>query len=208
MLGILLLALASYLVGAIPFGYLLVRMLRGIDVRTIGSKNLGATNVARALGARWFAVVFLLDFLKGIGPALLFAGIAERSFGAPPSIGLLYGLLAIAGHVWPVYLNFRGGKGVATASGVVFGVAPAAAAVAFAVFAAVFLAFRYVSLASICAAACLPAAWLVVGGPADLTFAALALTGVLVVWKHRTNFRRLVAGTEPRVGGRRGEDGR
>jgi glycerol-3-phosphate acyltransferase PlsY len=193
--------LLSYLLGALPFGFLLVKVLRGVDLRTVGSGNLGATNAARVLGAGWFAVVFLLDFLKGFVPAYLLARWAAHSFDAPAEIGLLYGAAAVVGHIFPVYLGFRGGKGVATAGGMVTGVAPAAAGVAALAFFAVFLPFRYVSLGSISAAVALPVAYLLLeGGPVlratPLVLLALAL---LVVVKHRTNIRRLLAGTEPKA---------
>lgn len=205
MIYVLLLALASYLIGAIPFGYLLVRVLRGIDIRTVGSGSLGATNVSRVLGGRWFAVTFVLDFAKGFVPAFVLGGLAARSFDAPPEIGIVYGILAMAGHIWPVYLSFKGGKGVATAAGAVTGIAPAATGLAAIAFLVVFLAFRYVSLGSVCAAIALPIAYLLLGvvgerDPVDLTLGALALMSALIVWKHRANLRRLLAGTESRAG--------
>jgi glycerol-3-phosphate acyltransferase PlsY len=200
-----LLALASYLIGAIPFGYLLVRMLRGVDVRTVGSKTLGATNVARYLGAKWFAVVFVFDFGKGFVPAFVLGGLAHQHFAAPPEIGILYGLLAMCGHIWPVYLGFKGGKGVATAAGTVTGIAPTETGIAAIVFLILLLAFRYVSLGSICAAISLPISYFALRGPDgfDLTLLVLVAMCVLVVFKHRTNISRLLAGTENRVGRRK-----
>ncbi len=195
-----LLPLVSYLLGAVPTGFLIVRALRGVDLRTVGSGNLGATNAARVLGARWFAVIFTLDFLKGLVPALLFGLLAQRALGAPHEVRLLYGAAAIAGHVWPVYLRFRGGKGVATAAGAVTGIAPPAAGIAFVVFLLVFLPTRYVSLGSICAAVALPAASaLLPGGGLDTTFFLLAAIAALVVVKHRANIGRLLRGTETRA---------
>jgi glycerol-3-phosphate acyltransferase PlsY len=198
--------LLSYLVGAIPFGFLIVWYRRGIDLRTVGSGNLGATNAARILGTRWFFAVFTLDFLKGLGPAIGLAWVARARFDAPAEIGLLYGIAAIAGHVWPVWLRFRGGKGVATAGGAVVGVAPAAAGIALAGFFVVFAAFRYVSLGSVCAAIVLPAAYAVLWWRSlpDATFVTLLVIMVLVIVKHRTNLRRILAGTEPKVGRREG----
>ena len=196
-----LLPVLSYLVGAIPIGFLLVRGLKGVDLRKIGSGNLGATNAARALGARWFFPIFALDFLKGFGPSFGLGWLATAHFSGPDESGLLYGIAAIAGHVWPVYLRFKGGKGVATATGAVAGIAPAATGIAFLAFLAVFAAFRYVSLGSITAAVVLPAAYFLFrrGQGADVTLLALVAIAALVVVKHRSNIRRLLAGTEPRV---------
>lgn len=212
MIYVLLLALASYLIGAIPFGYLLVRFRKGIDIRTVGSGSLGATNVSRVLGGRWFAVTFALDFAKGFVPAFVLGRLAVRVFDAPAEIGILYGILAMAGHIWPVYLGFKGGKGVATAAGAVTGIAPAATGLAAIVFLAVFLAYRYVSLGSICAAVALPVAYValgVLGGtdPVDSKLAALVVMSALIVVKHRSNLKRLLAGTESRAGRPKPEEG-
>jgi len=203
----ILLGVASYLMGSIPFGYLLVYMLRGIDVRTVGSKNLGATNVARALGAPWFAVVFTLDFAKGFVPAFVLGGIAARSFDAPAEVGIAYGVAAMAGHIWPVYLRFRGGKGVATAAGVVTGISPPAAGLAVIVFIVTLFAGRMVSLGSIVASISLPVTYLIVTGKhaSPVTIGAFVLMMLLVVWKHRTNIRRIFAGEEPKLFGKRKE---
>lgn len=193
--------LISYLVGAIPFGFLIVKFRKGIDLRTVGSGNLGATNAARILGTRWFFLIFALDFLKGFGPAFGLAWLSRCRFGAPAEIGLLYGVAAIVGHIWPVWLRFRGGKGVATATGAVMGVAPVAAAVALVVFLAVFAAFRYVSLGSVCAAVTLPAAYAALWWRRlpDATLGTLLVIMILVIVKHRANLRRILAGTEPKA---------
>jgi glycerol-3-phosphate acyltransferase PlsY len=177
-------------------------------VRTVGSGNLGATNVGRLLGPRWFAVCFLLDFAKGFVPAFVLGRIGVARYGTAPEISLLYGFAAVAGHVWPVYLGFRGGKGVATASGAVVGLVPKAAGVAALGFLVVLLIWRFVSLGSIVAAVLLPLAYLLIERPGmrpDFTFWALCAIALLVVAKHRSNVRRIVAGTEHRVG-RRGAD--
>lgn len=196
-----LLTLGSYLLGAVPFGFLLVRWLRGVDLRTVGSGNLGATNAARILGTSWFAVVFLFDFLKGFVPAFVVGGLAHRHLDAPETIGLLYGFAAMVGHIWPVYLKFRGGKGVATAAGAVMGIAPPAAGVAAAVFAVVFFSWRYVSLGSIAAAVSLPAAHAVIEGKDAVgpILGALVAIAALVVFKHRSNIGRLLRGVEPKA---------
>ena len=196
------LPVVSYLLGAVPFGYLLVRIMRGIDIRTVGSGNLGATNVARALGTPWFAVVFALDFLKGFVPAFWGARLAVAHLGAEREVALLYGLAAIAGHIWPVYLRFKGGKGVATASGAVVGIAPAAAGLTALVFLLAFTTTRYVSLGSVLASVALPVAYFAVerSRASRLTVAAFALIALLIVVKHRSNLRRILNGTETRIG--------
>jgi glycerol-3-phosphate acyltransferase PlsY len=203
----ILLGVAAYLIGSVPTGYLLVYMLRGIDVRTVGSKNLGATNVARALGAPWFAVVFTLDFAKGFVPAFWLAGVAVANFGAEPEVGILYGVAAMAGHIWPLYLKFRGGKGVATAAGAVTGISPAAAGLGAIVFVVTLLLGRMVSLGSIVASISLPVAYVIVTGNdgSAVTIAAFVFMMLLVLWKHRTNIGRILKGAEPKVFGRKKE---
>jgi acyl phosphate:glycerol-3-phosphate acyltransferase len=196
-----LVTLLSYLIGAIPFGYVLVKLLRGVDLREVGSGNLGATNAGRLLGAKWFAVVFLFDFLKGFVPAFVFGRLAREHLGAPELIGLLYGFAAMSGHIWPVYLKFRGGKGVATAAGTVTGIAPLATGIAAVVFIGVFVIWRIVSLASISAAVALPIAHGALSGKDAFGPTLLALTAMalIIVLKHRSNIRRLCRGEEPRA---------
>jgi glycerol-3-phosphate acyltransferase PlsY len=195
-------ALAAYLLGAIPFGLVLGRALRGVDIREHGSRNIGATNAYRVLGARVGIAVFALDAAKGLVPTLLARDLAG------PLAAVLAAAAAIVGHVFPPYLGFRGGKGVATAAGGLFALAPAATGVACAVWVAVVLATRYVSLGSILAAIALPAAILAWEGEAALgpvrrpvTIAA-GLMAVLVIARHHANILRLLRGTEPRVGAR------
>lgn len=195
----------AYLVGAIPFGLLLGRALRGIDIRQHGSRNIGATNVYRVLGPRLGLAVLALDAVKGAGPVL-----AVRAFAAPDWLALVTGCVAILGHVYPVYLGFRGGKGVATSAGVLAALAPAATAVAAGVFVATVAATRYVSLGSILAALALPLALVALEGRAALTrgrapvaIAAVAVAALVVV-RHRANIERLRRGTELRFGRRAG----
>ena len=192
--------LAAYLLGAIPFG-LLVARCKGVDIRTVGSRNIGATNVFRSVGKGPGILTFLLDALKGLVPALLFpviaTGLAGLEFGQ--SLGLCCGVLAIAGHTWPAYLGFRGGKGVATSLGVVIGLAPAAAGCGVAAWLLVFLALRYVSVASIAAAVVAPlSAWYFYLGQGAVLPAAFSLLGLLIIWRHRGNIRRLREGRENR----------
>lgn len=196
-----LLLLCSYLLGAVPFG-LLVGKARGVDIRQVGSKNIGATNVFRSVGKKWGILTFVLDALKGYVPAALFPMLGSRllpGFQPLENLPLFCGVAAILGHNFPVYLGFKGGKGVATSAGALLGIAPAAVGIGVAVWAALFFGLRYVSLASIGAAVAIPAAgwWLYLKSGLVLP-SALTLLGALVIWRHRANIQRLLAGTEHR----------
>lgn len=190
---------ASYLVGAIPTSYLAGRLFRGIDLREHGSRNLGATNLYRVLGGRYAIPVGLFDAAKGLVPVLVFAPAAEAS----ELFALLCGLTAVLGHVFSVFVRFRGGKGVATAAGAMLGLAPAALGVAFVVWAALVFLTGYVSLGSIAAAAVFPLAVLLLEPPADPRVLWLEVLAVAaIIWFHRGNIRRLLNGTENRFGRR------
>jgi acyl phosphate:glycerol-3-phosphate acyltransferase len=199
-------ALLAYVTGSVPFGYIAGR-LSGIDVRMYGSGNIGATNVLRVLGKPWGFAVFFADAAKGfiaVRAALMIIG--RTPSGA--AYGNFYAILAaaacVAGHSFPIWLRFRGGKGVATSAGAIFGVMPIAAATIFAVWVAVFFTTKYVSLASVIAAIALPVTVCVlirieqVQGTVLLYFSTVMTA--LVVWRHRSNMSRLVKGTEPRSG--------
>jgi glycerol-3-phosphate acyltransferase PlsY len=203
----------SYLLGAVPSGYLLVKLKTGKDVRTMGSGNIGATNVARALGTAWFVPVFVFDFLKGFAPVFWMAPwVAQewkcgRCFAPVSTLSVFCALCSLVGHMWPVYLGFRGGKGVATVGGILFALNWMAALAGMGVWVLVFLPSRYVSLGSVVAAVALPVAhhvtarWLPPRGePAWIVTAFLAVAGALVVWRHKANLARLVAGTEKKFG--------
>ncbi len=195
-----LLVLAAYLLGAIPNGLLIAR-LKGIDLQKVGSGNIGATNVFRCVGKGWGIAAFVLDAVKGFVPAFCFPMLLAE---APDWLGLACGLAAVAGHNWPVWLKFKGGKGVSTSAGMLLGIAPAAAGIGFAVFALAVALTRFVSLGSILAAIAVPAAYLAMHGTDNPPLAgALVLMGALVVVKHRSNIRRLLAGTEPRIVGKK-----
>jgi acyl phosphate:glycerol-3-phosphate acyltransferase len=190
--AILISAGIGYLLGSIPFGYLLVRRFRGQDVRTTGSGNIGATNVGRtspALGA----TTLVLDALKGLAAVLL----ASRIFPGQSNLAFVAALAAVAGHIFPVWLGFRGGKGVATGLGSFLLLTPKAILLALAVFVAVAAAFRFVALASIVATASLPLLALLLGEGSKpvLLMAAAAL---LIIVKHHQNIGRMLRGTEPR----------
>jgi acyl phosphate:glycerol-3-phosphate acyltransferase len=201
-LPVLLIAVTSYLLGSIPFGYLLVRIFRGEDVRQSGSGNIGATNVSRkspVLGV----VTLLLDALKGTAAVALSYVVADHMVAIPTleqaAVGALF---AVIGHVFPVWLKFRGGKGVATALGAFVLIAPKAVLIATVVFIVVVAIFRYVSLGSIVAVAVFPfIAWLI--GQFYLSpvgLALISLASLLILVKHRDNMRRLWTGTENRLG--------
>jgi len=194
--------LASYLVGAIPTSWLTVKLVRGEDLRRFGSGNLGATNLYRVLGLRYAVPVAIFDVLKGVVPVVVFGPRA----GNGPLLPLLLGLTAVAGHVFSVFVKFRGGKGVATGAGVVLGLAPWAFLAVLGVWLLVVKATGYVSLGSVVGALLLPAAvWVLHPERRDLVGPLLALAIVIVVL-HRANLRRLLAGTEHRFG-RRGTAG-
>lgn len=195
------LAIVSYLLGAIPFG-LLIGKARGVDVRTVGSRNIGATNVLRTVGKPWGILTFILDAIKGFVPAFVFPTLGNH-FGLdfqPLEISaLIGGIAAILGHNFPIYLRFRGGKGVATSAGALLGIAPLAAAVGLALWALIFFTTRYVSLASILAAISVPVVgWLYYAKTGRAIPVALTVLAALIVLRHRANIGRLLKGTESR----------
>jgi glycerol-3-phosphate acyltransferase PlsY len=204
--------LAAYLLGSVPFGYLVGR-LRGVDVRATGSGNIGATNVARACGRPWGVAVFILDAAKGYAAAGPLAWLVlNLMVGAPEesllrsALGPLYALAVCAGHNWTVFLNFRGGRGVATAAGALVALAPIPAVAGLAVWAVLAAVFRYVSLASMVAAvatAGLCAGLAACNGKLAETWPVWGLTAVLaalIVVRHRANIGRLLKGQEPKIG--------
>ena len=199
-LALSLLVLAAYLLGAIPNGLLLAR-LKGVDLQKVGSGNIGATNVFRCVGKGWGVLAFVLDAVKGFVPAFFFPRLLES---APPWLSLACGVAAVAGHNWPDWLKFKGGKGVSTSAGMLLGIAPAAVGIGFAVFALAVALTRFVSLGSILAAVAVPTAYLWMNGADNRLLAgALVLMGGLVIVKHRANVGRLLKGTEPRIVGKK-----
>jgi acyl phosphate:glycerol-3-phosphate acyltransferase len=188
--------LAGYLLGSIPFALLLTRRWSTADLRHVGSGNLGAANVMRTAGVRAGVLVALLDMLKGAASVVL----AERLTGnaVAPAIA---GFAAIVGHIYPVWLRFRGGKGVATACGVFSVLAPLAVLPALAVFVAAVWITKYISLGSVLASAALPPLTYAAGGPPPAV-AAAAAAAAIIVFRHRSNVARLRAGTERRIGAR------
>jgi glycerol-3-phosphate acyltransferase PlsY len=198
-------ALAAYLIGSIPFGYVIARAVKGIDIRTVGSGNLGATNVGRVLGRPYFFLVLALDLLKGLLPTLGFPPLVGRLSGeVPVDLPVQVALAAILGHTFPLYLKFRGGKGVATSLGTVLALDPASCAVAVVVCGMVLGISRYMSLASLLGGFGFAVAhFLIHPDPLSREHIAMSLFSVavvaLLVVRHRTNIARILAGTENRV---------
>lgn len=205
---------AAYLIGAIPFGFLTAKLLKGVDIRTMGSGNIGATNVGRVLGFRFFVLVFLLDMGKGLLPTLGFPWLVARATGQGSRSATLAVLVAVAtilGHNFPVYLRFKGGKGVATSCGALCVLDPIAMLAAFLAFVTLLLVTRYVSMSSLLAGAVFVGVHFVqVRDPwaRDQVVMSVLMIGLLVllVIRHRKNLERIWAGTEPKVPLRRRPD--
>jgi acyl phosphate:glycerol-3-phosphate acyltransferase len=189
-----------YFIGAVPIGLIVGKLLRGIDIRDYGSGNIGATNVLRLLGPGPAAIVFIGDALKGLLPVLLCKELIGNDL-----LVVVGGMLAVIGHNFSMFLRFRGGKGVATSLGVIIGVDPVIAAIAFGIWVTLVAITRYVSIASIIASITVPLQmWLSVPlfnrvvPNAYLAFSVIAVAFILV--KHRSNVARLLSGTEPKIG--------
>jgi len=197
-------AIFAYLCGSIPFGYILVKLFLKTDVRQTGSGNIGATNVART-GAKGLAILtLLLDAVKGwvaVFAATIFVSRISNPCGVDIRlIPAVAGLCAILGHLYPVWLKFKGGKGVATALGVFVGLAPTPVGIVLGLFAVVVLLTHYISLGSILAAAAFPfVVYLVYRNQYPVAaYAIISVSSLLIIWRHRSNIQRLIAGTENR----------
>jgi glycerol-3-phosphate acyltransferase PlsY len=188
-------ALASYLLGAVPFSFLIARAFGIEDVRRVGSGNVGATNVLRSAGKLAGVLAFTLDALKGALAAIA----AELLFPGDTTLPALAAVSAVVGHMYPLWLRFEGGKGVATGFGAFLPLAPWAALAGILVFAGVAAATRYVSLGSVAGAVALPLIAALLGGPGPVP-AAAGFTALLVLFRHRSNLRRILGGTERRTG--------
>ena len=188
---------AAYALGAVPIGYLVARAFGMADIRRHGSGNIGTTNVLRTLGRLPAALTLVGDVAKGFGAVALGAALAGRE----PGVTAMCAFAAVAGNCWSVFLGFRGGKGVATALGVFARLVPWATLPAALVWIAIIASFRYVSLGSISAAACVPIGALLLGYPPSFAVATLAVCVVVIV-RHRDNIARLLSGTERRLGQR------
>lgn len=198
----------AYLMGSIPFGFLIAKT-QGVDIRKVGSGNIGATNVFRSISKKLGVLTFALDFLKGCCGAALLPLIAAHLAEPPPSglaqeiLPVFCGTMTIVGHNWTCFLNFKGGKGIATSAGMLIGLSPIGVIIGLCVWIVTFLTTRYVSVASICAALSMA----IVVWPLYLVYlkthgvwfpAVLTLLAALAIWKHRSNIARLRAGTESR----------
>ena len=209
LIGYLAAAVVAYLLGSIPTGYLVARA-RGIDIRSAGSGNIGATNAFRVLGRTAGTIVLTVDVIKGFAACFFVAGVAFACFGASrPETGLsreklalVTGFTAVLGHIYTCWLRFKGGKGVATTAGVMLAWAPWVLVIGVASWLLVFVLSRYVSLASMVAAVVLPVASLLTHAGAAITVVT-AVIGALAIYKHRANLKRLLAGTEHRFGTRK-----
>lgn len=186
------LLLVAYLIGGIPFGYLLVRLKTGQDVRDMGSGNIGATNVLRTTGRAFGVLTLLLDVAKGWFAVWLMA----RATASDPMFMGLAGVAVVLGHAFPVFLKFKGGKAVASFVGVALALAPAALGATVVVFIAVVAMTRYISLGSILGAALFPLAVWLLYHPAWPVTASCVFCGAFIVWRHKSNIERLRAGTE------------
>ena len=193
----LVISIAGYLLGSVPFGLILAKIFGGRDVRTAGSGNIGATNVARVAGPFAGILTLLLDVAKGAGAVLLAALFSQGS----TLWMMVAGLCALVGHCFPVWLKFRGGKGVATAAGVFIVMNPMAFLGAIAVFLLVVAVTRYVSLGSICAAMAMPVLVYFLPAahvPLCIVFVGALAAAILIIYKHSANIQRLVRGEEPK----------
>lgn len=200
-LGVLL-CLAAYLLGSVPFGVLVARLSAGVDPRTVGSGNIGASNVTRSAGKKAGAVTLLLDAAKAALPMLIAEALLLR-LGASPAAAegwkVAAGLAAFGGHLWPVWLRFHGGKGVATGLGVFAVLAPMAALLALGAFAIGYGATRIAAVGSLTGVAvCAAGTFLIRGAASPVSWAGLAVAG-LVLWRHRGNIQRMLQGQENKV---------
>ena len=200
-LGVML--VGSYLLGSMPFGYLVGRF-GGIDIRKVGSGNVGATNVVRVLGKRYGYPVFALDVLKGFGAVQMSMQMASggaSGWDSPEVFGIAAAISCVIGHSYPIWLKFKGGKGVATSAGALFALTPMAAASGVAIWIVIFCVTRYVSVASVIAATVLPFVILAISWRSEMSKAIFFFSvcvAAIVIWRHRSNLSRLMRGIEPR----------
>lgn len=191
-------AVLAYLCGSVPTGFLVARA-KGIDIRKVGSGNMGATNVFRTLGKGPGILVLLIDAAKGALPVLLLVLLFDDTGADPVWLKLISALVAVLGHNYTCWLGFKGGKGIATSAGVLAALVPQAFLITLATWVVVFAVSRYVSLASVAAAGILPVATVLTRQPVPIIGLNLLL-GLLAIWKHKPNIERLLAGTENRIG--------
>ncbi len=200
MSGLVVALCGSYLVGSFPTGYVLVKWLKRVDVRTVGSGNVGATNVTRVAGFWSGILVFLVDAVKGAAAVSVVAPWLVHPVS--PDVRLGCGLAAVLGHAFPIWLNFRGGKGVATTIGVLVAAMPSVAGICLAAWLVCFVVWRYVSAGSLAAAVVLPPAQWLTGQSQGEVLLGIALA-LLIIARHQANIARLLKGQEHRAGRRR-----
>ena len=192
---------AAYLIGSLSFAVIVSRAMGLDDPRHYGSGNPGATNVLRSGNKKAAALTLLFDALKGLVPVALVAAYGER-FGLPDSAAAWVGLAAFLGHLWPVFFKFEGGKGVATAAGVLLGLQPVLGLATLGTWLIVAYFFRYSSLAALVAAAFAPFYQALLWGPSLITFLVAVMSGLLV-WRHKANIEKLLAGKESKIGSKK-----
>ncbi|HPO89752.1 MAG TPA: glycerol-3-phosphate 1-O-acyltransferase PlsY [Victivallales bacterium] len=203
--------IASYIIGSIPFGFLIGK-IKGIDIRKHGSGNIGATNVLRIFGKKYGYICFILDFLKGFIPVIIAGAIAKKTQNINPDFIKCAAFAGtFSGHVWTIFLNFKGGKGVATAAGAIFAISPISVICSLIIWFAVFSLSRFVSLASIVASAFLPVFYgiytkLLADNFSSIIFISFFLVSLLSIIKHHSNIKRLLNGTEIRFDRRKNEN--
>ncbi|MCK9554196.1 glycerol-3-phosphate 1-O-acyltransferase PlsY [bacterium] len=191
-MNFLIIFIISYIIGSFPTAFIICRFLSGRDIRTMGSGNVGATNVARLFGFKYGVITFLLDCFKGFLPVFL----VIRSYGIHSNLVFISAAAVLLGHMWPVFLGFKGGKGVASGVGIIIALNLPAACVSFGVFIVVFVMFRYISVSSITAAILMPFIMWYFASPLKIVV-FISFASLLVVYMHRKNIRRLITKTEP-----------
>ncbi|MDZ4787993.1 MAG: glycerol-3-phosphate 1-O-acyltransferase PlsY [Blastochloris sp.] len=205
--GLVLILILSFLIGGVPFGYMAGR-LKGVDIRTLGSGNIGATNVYRNVGKSWGVAVFILDFLKAFLPVffllrILGNGQWELTLLPLDVFAILAGATIVVGHNYSVFMGFKGGKGMASSAGFIFALFPISGLVALSTFMVVFLWSKFISAGSVAAAIVLPIATVFLYPERYWLWAVALFLGVMSVWRHRSNIQRLRAGTELRAGSKK-----
>jgi glycerol-3-phosphate acyltransferase PlsY len=201
----ILFAIAAYVAGSIPFGKIIARYVARIDITKCGSGNIGATNVARELGMKWGIITLILDLLKGFVPVVLFSHSFSQAgpFYEAALAGI--GICALLGHMFPVFLGFRGGKGVATALGVYLAISPLSCLCSLVVFIIIVMIWNYISLGSMLSAAVIPLFLILFGKPQPLIIGSLIMA-LLICYKHKVNIQALIRGEERRWKDRKGKD--
>lgn len=195
--------ITAYLIGAIPTGYIMARLLKGIDIREHGSGNVGSTNLMRTVGKVPGTICLLLDVMKGILPVVFIAHIFYRPdiFISQPMFRVALGLSAVCGHIWTIFLGFKGGKGVATTVGVFIGLSPTVTAIGLLIWLIIAVISKYVSLSSIVMAVSLPVLMALFKQPLEYIILS-ALLCIFICYRHKSNIGRLIEGTEYKIGQR------